>query len=80
MKLLSLGGLALSIVLLASCAGDATKENDGAFAKAETTKTTDGTVDQFADIKILRYEIPGFQNLTLKEQKLVYYMKLLKKE
>ena len=74
MKLLSLGGLALSIVLLASCAGDATKENDGAFAKAETTKTTDGTVDQFADIKILRYEIPGFQNLTLKEQKLVYYM------
>ena len=74
MKLLSLGGLALSIVLLASCAGDATKENDGAFAKAETTKTTDGTVDQFADIKILRYEIPGFQHLTLKEQKLVYYM------
>lgn len=74
MKLLSLGGLALSIVLLASCAGDASKENDDAFAKAETTKTTDGTVDQFADIKILRYEIPGFQNLTLKEQKLVYYM------
>ncbi|MCB0400056.1 MAG: dihydrofolate reductase, partial [Winogradskyella sp.] len=27
-----------------------------------------------ADIKILRYQIPGWDNLTLKEQKLVYYL------
>ncbi|RZN77644.1 MAG: dihydrofolate reductase [Winogradskyella sp.] len=31
-------------------------------------------VEQFADIKILRYKIPGWENLTLKEQKLVYYL------
>jgi len=31
-------------------------------------------VDQFADIKILRYQIPGFDELTLKEKKLVYYL------
>ncbi|NQX85174.1 MAG: dihydrofolate reductase [Flavobacteriaceae bacterium] len=31
-------------------------------------------VEQFADIKLLRYQIPGFENLTLKEQKLVYYL------
>ena len=31
-------------------------------------------VEQFADIKVLRYQIPGWQNLTLKEQKLVYYL------
>jgi len=31
-------------------------------------------VEQFADIKILRYQIPGWDNLTLKEQKLVYYL------
>ena len=31
-------------------------------------------VEQFADIKILRYQIPGWENLTLKEQKLVYYL------
>ncbi|MGC1633028.1 MAG: dihydrofolate reductase, partial [Gelidibacter sp.] len=30
--------------------------------------------EQFADIKILRYQIPGWENLTLKEQKLVYYL------
>jgi dipeptidyl-peptidase-3 len=31
-------------------------------------------VDQFADLKILRYQINGWDELTLKEQKLVYYL------
>ncbi|SHI82184.1 dipeptidyl-peptidase-3 [Arenibacter nanhaiticus] len=31
-------------------------------------------VDQFADIKVLRYQIPGFDELTLKEKKMVYYL------
>lgn len=30
--------------------------------------------EQFADIKVLRYQIPGWEDLTLKEQKLVYYL------
>ena len=34
----------------------------------------DYQVEQFADIKVLRYQIPGWENLTLKEQKLVYYL------
>jgi dipeptidyl-peptidase-3 len=31
-------------------------------------------VEQFADLKILRYQIPGFDELTLKEKSLVYYL------
>lgn len=31
-------------------------------------------LEQFADLKILRYQIPGWNDLTLKEQKLVYYL------
>jgi len=31
-------------------------------------------LEQFADLKILRYQIPGWEDLTLKEQKLVYYL------
>lgn len=31
-------------------------------------------VEEFADIKVLRYQIPGWEKLTLKEQKLVYYL------
>ena len=31
-------------------------------------------VDQFSDLKVLRYQIPGWENLTIKEQKLVYFL------
>lgn len=65
--------LAIAAVLAVGCGEE--KKGDNAFAKAEnTTAEFDFTVGQFADIKILRYQIPGFEELTLKEQKLVYYM------
>jgi len=31
-------------------------------------------VDQFADLQILRYQVPGWEELTLKEQEFVYYL------
>ena len=31
-------------------------------------------VDRFADIRVLRYEIPGFEGLPLRDKKLVYYL------
>jgi dipeptidyl-peptidase-3 len=31
-------------------------------------------VEQFADLKIMRYQIPGFENLSLQQKKLVYYL------
>jgi dipeptidyl-peptidase-3 len=43
------------------------------IAVADTTEF-DYVVDQFADLRILRYQIPGFDELTLKEKKLVYYL------
>ena len=46
------------------------KENDVVKADVEFSYN----VEQFADIKILRYQIPGWENLSLKEQKLVYYL------
>ncbi len=43
--------------------------------KARTTqKANDWVVDRFDDIKILRYEVPGFEALTLQEKMLVYYL------
>lgn len=70
--------LAIAVVFTLGCGEE--KKDDHAFAKAETTSTEVAAkvagekVDQFADIKVLRYDIPGFEELTLKEQKLVYYM------
>lgn len=31
-------------------------------------------VDRFADIQILRYQVPGFENLSLNQKKYVYYL------
>ncbi len=31
-------------------------------------------VDRFADIQILKYQVPGFENLSLKQKKLIYYL------
>ena len=55
-------------ILLASC---------GSEKEEETVKVTtefNHFVEQFADIKVLRYKIPGFEELSLKEKKLVYYL------
>ena len=30
--------------------------------------------EQFADIKILRYQVPGFENLSLEQKELIYYL------
>jgi dipeptidyl-peptidase-3 len=43
--------------------------------KMTPNETFDFLVEQFADIKVLRYQIPGWEDLTLTEQKLVYYLK-----
>lgn len=31
-------------------------------------------VDRFDDIKVIRYEVPGFENLPLEQKELVYYL------
>ena len=38
------------------------------------TKKIKIQTEQFADIKILRYQVPGFDNLSLKKKELLYYL------
>lgn len=43
--------------------------------KNETPENTNPwSVDRFADIEVLRYEVPEFDNLTLQQKKLVFYL------
>lgn len=37
-------------------------------------ETFNYTVEQFADLQILRYRVPGFEQLTLKQKVLIYYL------
>ncbi len=72
MKFKLLLSLVLTGTLLFSCGNDKSKENQSDL-KVEQTPF-EYNVEQFADVKILRYQIPGWENLTLKEQQLVYYL------
>ncbi|WGD33894.1 dihydrofolate reductase [Olleya sp. YS] len=65
--------VALIATLFLSCGNDKTDKSTTEDNK-KTETDFDFNVEQFADIKILRYQIPGWDNLTLKEQKLVYYL------
>ncbi|HSP11194.1 MAG TPA: hypothetical protein VLO29_01605 [Salegentibacter sp.] len=72
----------LLVLVTAFTACDSGKKgNDGSLTAAHDTTTDtiengefDYVVEEFADIKILRYQIPGWEDLGLKEQKLVYYL------
>jgi len=69
MKLKHILSTVLVIGLFWSC-----KEKMVENQPVEVEQKFDYLVDQFADLKILRYQIPGFDEMTLKEKKLVYYM------
>jgi dipeptidyl-peptidase III len=52
---------------------NAQKENKESV-NLEGSEAFNFLVEQFSDIKVLRYQIPSWDNLTLKEQELVYYL------
>jgi len=54
----------LSALILSSCASS---------TNAEQTNFN-YTVDQFADMQILRYQVPGFDKLSLKQKELIYFL------
>jgi len=67
----------LFALFIASCGQESHKTTDAIPTDEEKLRTDSGfeyEVDQFADLKILRYQIPGYEDMTLKEQKLVYYL------
>ena len=66
--------LLASALTFVSCNED--KKNADKDEQQEIAMNSDYevNVDEFADIKVLRYQIPGWENLSLKEQKLVYYL------
>ena len=58
-----LGFSAMGIMALTSCTAPVEQEVEQPWI-----------VDRFDDIKVIRYEVPGFEELTLQEKELVYYL------
>ena len=73
MKLTSILNLVLFATILVSCGNEKSEKNNNDMASKDTI-SFNYNVEQFSDIKVLRYQIPGWEQLTLKEQKLVYYL------
>ena len=71
MKLVKIIGLFMT---LAVSLGSNAQSDKKAAAKSDENVPFDFFVEQFSDIKVLRYQIPGWENLSLKEQELVYYL------
>lgn len=51
------------VLLLGACTG-----------KPESQDQFNYRVDRFADMEILRYRVPGFESLNLRQKKLIYYL------
>ncbi len=69
--------MAISTQLLTGCGNS----KPASAPKTETTAVADGYDDNFvaeaqsfADLQLLRYQVPGFKNLTLQQKKLAYYL------
>lgn len=60
-------GLALGSSLLFAC----NNQEEKSAANADDFKVV---ADEFADIQVLRYRIPGFDSLTLQQKELLYYL------
>ncbi|KXK39938.1 MAG: dipeptidyl-peptidase III [Bacteroidetes bacterium OLB9] len=60
----------ISVAVLMACNNN---KNETTAAPAENEEFQ-YSVDRFADLEVLRYQVPGWDNLTLKEKELVYYL------
>jgi dipeptidyl-peptidase-3 len=79
MNLLKIAGFALPLALAAGCGSNNTK--NGTMETKDSTQTAIAVdsnfiyqTDQFADLRILRYQVPGFNELSAKQKELVYYL------
>lgn len=59
----------MSVISAFTACGSPTAEKD-----CGEEKQFDYHVDKFADLQVLRYEVPGFEDLSLKQKELIYYL------
>lgn len=63
-----------SFLLLAACTNSNKTETGDTSSHNDMDPNFEYTVDKFADIEILRYQVHGFNNLSLQQKELIYYL------
>ena len=64
----------MSITFKAAMAGAALAVASSSIMASNTDSKFDYVVDRFADVEVLRYKVPGFDELSLNQKKLIYYL------
>lgn len=72
-RFLALGILSASLSLFFSCSQKMAKPAEKP-APVSSSGTDRVLLDTFADLQILRYELPGFDQLSLKQKTFIYYL------
>ncbi len=69
-------GAAVAAIIMSACASDKAAEapTKPELEMTEEMDNFDWIVEDFADLRILKYQIPGWGQLTLQQQKYVYYL------
>jgi len=67
-RFFALFGLFFASIMLHAC------QNRQSDTPTEPQAEFQVLADQFADLQVLRYRIPGFENLTLQQKELLYYL------
>ena len=65
--------LALASVLLFSCTTQQ-KTASQSTPQEQSAQNKGNSIDRFADIEVLKYQVPSWPDLTLKEKEYVYYL------
>ncbi|MBQ5830503.1 MAG: dihydrofolate reductase, partial [Alistipes sp.] len=60
--------MTLSLSIFSAC------RNEAPEVEATATEPAPWIIDRFDDIKVLRYEVPGFEQLPLQQKVLIYYL------
>ena len=71
--LMTMAGLSM---IFASCGGGQKPAGEGTVVTDSVPSDFKYEVDAFADLEILRYYVPGFNQLDLKQKELVYYLSM----
>tara|TARA_R110002050_G_scaffold300786_1_gene472664 strand:- start:1427 stop:3463 length:2037 start_codon:yes stop_codon:yes gene_type:complete len=76
MKTKTLIGAVMATFMFGACATQAPTEtpDENKEQMEESTSDFEWIVEDFADLRVLRYQIPGWEKLTLQQQKYVYYL------
>ena len=59
----------MTAMVMTACTG---QQSDTASQNSD--KEFNYVVDQFADLEILRYKVPGFESLSLRQKQLLYHL------